>query len=119
MLVTSVSLAIIAELPGPDNEYKFHNWSGEEIYPDEEEEYRAKAANTECYFLRRPNLSEPGSPDLDPSDRNLAEPIVTVTLPISESWKDHIGRDFFHQIGLKKKIWHLLSWYFFIENIFF
>ena len=104
MLVTSVSLATIAELPGPDNEYKFQNWSGEEIYPDEEEEYRAKAANTECYFLRRPNLSEPGSPDLDPSDRNQAEPIVTVTVPLSESWKDHIGRDFFHQIDRRLEV---------------
>ena len=27
MLVTSVSLAAIAELPGPDDEYKFQHWS--------------------------------------------------------------------------------------------
>ena len=55
MLVTSVSLATIAELPGPDNEYKFQNWSGEEIYPDEEEEYRAKSSKYRMLF---PSSSE-------------------------------------------------------------
>jgi len=122
MLVTSVSLAAIAELPGPDVEYKFQHWSGDEIYPDEEEEYRAKAASTECYFLRLPdsNSQESGSTG-DPSTSagcsdsteksdhqldgiNQANPILTVIVPLSEEWKDHIGRDFFHQIDHRLKI---------------
>ena len=116
MLVTSISLAAIAELPGPDAEYKFQHWSGEEIYPDEEEEYRAKAASTECYFLRLPdsNSRESGSTG-DPStsagcsdsteksdqpdDGNQAEPILTITVPLSEEWKD-----FFRQIDRRLEV---------------
>ena len=52
MLVTSVALKDVVELPGPDTEWKFQHWSGEEIYPEEVEEYRLKAEQTECYFLK-------------------------------------------------------------------
>ena len=122
MLVTSISLAAIAELPGPDAEYKFQHWSGEEIYPDEEEEYRAKAASTECYFLRLPdsNSRESGSTgdpststgssdsteksDHQPDGINQDDPILTVTVPLSEEWKDHIGRDLFRQIDRRLEI---------------
>ena len=74
-------------------------WSGNEIYPDEEEEYRAKAASTECYFLRLPD-----SNSQEVRGINQSNPILTVIVPLSEEWKDHIGRDFLHQIDERLRI---------------
>ena len=41
---------------------------------------------------------------LQPDDGNQADPILTVTVPLSEDWKDHIGRDFFRQIDRRLEI---------------
>jgi len=45
-------LASIAEQPGMSALYKFESWTASEIYPGEEDFYRAMAAGTECYFLK-------------------------------------------------------------------
>ena len=34
--------------------HKKNYFEGNEIYPEEEEEYRIRAAETECYFLKNP-----------------------------------------------------------------
>mmetsp|Transcript_3409 Transcript_3409/g.4005 ORF Transcript_3409/g.4005 Transcript_3409/m.4005 type:complete len:178 (-) Transcript_3409:11-544(-) len=47
-----IKLSDVAQLPGMTAEYKFANWSAEEIYPEEEDAYRETAAKTECYFLK-------------------------------------------------------------------
>ena len=73
--------------------------SGNEIYPDEEEEYRAKAASTKCYFLQLPD-----SNSQEVRGINQSNPILTVIVPLSEEWKDHIGRDFLHQIDDRLEI---------------
>lgn len=65
-----VKLADVAQLPGMSAEYKFDHWSGEEIYPDEEAEYREKAAKTECYFLKQKVAAE--------------KPMIKVTM--SQEW---------------------------------
>lgn len=46
------TLAEAAELPRKSTEYVFKHWSGDEIYPDEEGEYLARAAETEVYLLK-------------------------------------------------------------------
>jgi len=46
------TLASIAEQPGMSAVYKFESWTATDIYPGEEDFYRAMAAGTECYFLK-------------------------------------------------------------------
>ena len=52
--------------PPMTDEYKFQHWSGEEIYPDEQHEYKVKAKNLLCYHVKgfAPESVAPGQSKL-------------------------------------------------------
>jgi len=47
-----MKLSEVATLPALSTEYKVENWTGCEVFPDEEECIREEAEETECFWLR-------------------------------------------------------------------
>ena len=80
MIVSKVSVSSIAQLPGPSAEEKFQKWTGDEIYPEEEEEFKQRAASTECYFLKIP-------------EEHLTNGKILVEVKMSDAWKELLSQE--------------------------
>jgi len=88
-------LASIAEQPGMSALYKFESWTASEIYPGEEDFYRAMAAGTECYFLKPKRsgqsvCSRSGNSDdgvsTNARDESLLREVPKAWLAMGEEW---------------------------------
>lgn len=63
-----------------DTEYKFNNWTGEEIYPDEEDEYRERVAGIPCFYLK----GSGGSETLGADFKELASNGGSSSIPVED-----------------------------------
>ena len=79
MIVSRVPLSSVAKLPGPSAEEKFQKWTGDEIYPDEEEDYRQEAARSEVYFLKIP-------------EEHLTNEKILVEMKMTETWNELLSQ---------------------------
>ena len=73
-------LADLVHLPEMDTEYKFNNWTGEEIYPDEEDEYRERVAGIHCFYLK----GSGGSETLGADFKELASNGGSSSIPVED-----------------------------------